>query len=91
MEKLTFSIQSLQDVRDFFQHLYVAESLNFHPDTPFTEYVDGSGKDTYTPAQAEEREQLLNTCFTVCENHAADIYEIGNDIFSDLTKNWKQL
>lgn len=60
----------------------LAEDLNFHPDTPFEDYIHGETRQaTYTRAEADIRNQLMEQCFDVCEQVNIDIYEIANEIF----------
>lgn len=88
--ELFFCIETTEDVAEWFKHLYVAESLNFHPDTPFDDYINDKGQ-SYDYEQVKYRDHLLNTCFTVCEAASVDIYGIANDVFEELQKNWKVL
>jgi hypothetical protein len=74
-------IKSIEDVKTFFRQL-LAEDLNFHPDTPFEDYINGETRqDTYTPEEAALRNELLNQCFDVCEREGDDIYELCMEIF----------
>ena len=53
------------------------EGLNFHPDTPFSDYIAyADDKPTYTPEQCAERERLLDQCFDLAGD---GIYEIGRE------------
>lgn len=74
-------IKSIEDVKTFFRQL-LAEDLNFHPDTPFEDYITSETKvDTYTTKEAEIRNRLLEECFDTCEKEKVDIYEIAMEIF----------
>ncbi|HEY1032097.1 MAG TPA: hypothetical protein VGD89_10000 [Flavipsychrobacter sp.] len=75
-------INGIEDVKTFFRQLLV-EDLNFHPDTPFEDYINcESRQDTYTPEEAATRNKIMGACFEVCESINIDIYELANDIFS---------
>lgn len=77
--KLPNTIQTEADVRAFFTGLMREEDLNFHPDTPFTDYVDyATGLPTYTHEESHVREQLLEQCFAVASD---EVYTIGLEIF----------
>ena len=75
-------INGIEDVKTFFRQLLV-EDLNFHPDTPFEDYINcESRQDTYTPDEAATRNKIMDACFEVCESINIDIYELANDIFN---------
>ncbi len=75
-------INGIEDVKTFFRQLLV-EDLNFHPDTPFEDYINcESRQDTYTPEEAATRNKIMDACFEVCESINIDIYELANDIFN---------
>lgn len=72
------SINTLEDVYEFFTHLYTKELLAFHPDDFFEDYIDmESNAPSYTPEEAAIRNKLMGQCFTVCTKANADIYSIG--------------
>lgn len=74
-------IKTIGDVRTFFKQL-LAEGLNFHPDTPFEDYINcETTHPTYTVVEADIKNQLMEQCFDVCEQVNIDIYEIANEIF----------
>lgn len=73
-------IETIEDVKTFFQQLK-DEGLNFHPDTQFEDYINiESKKPTYTLVEAELRNELLDDCFTICDDADVDIYELGMEI-----------
>ena len=81
-------IKSVSDVRDFFIYLIDVESLNFHPDTPFGDYINtGSGQSCFTDKQAREYDQLMATAVTVCEKADVSVY----DISLSLLQSWLKL
>lgn len=72
------AIYTIEDVRTFFQQL-LEESLNFHPDEDFANYINcETSEDTYTPEEAEQRNRLMQAAFEVCEKNKICIYEFGN-------------
>jgi hypothetical protein len=74
-------IKTIDDVKAFFRQL-LDEDLNFHPDTPFEDYIHGeTRKPTYSIAEAAIRNKLMEQSFDVCEEVNIDIYEIANKIF----------
>ncbi|WP_276132453.1 hypothetical protein [Polluticoccus soli] len=78
-------IESIDDVKTFFRQLKT-EDLNFHPDTPFEDYINGETKqDTYTKEEAITRNRLLDRSFDICERDNVDIYELGIEVFEPFT------
>jgi hypothetical protein len=79
-------IKSISEVEAFFKHLLENESLNFHPDEDFRNYIHlGTKLPTYSIEEADFRNNLMQVCFKVCEREGFDIYEIGSlQIFNKL-------
>ena len=74
------TIKTINDVKTFFQQL-LEESLNFHPDEDFTNYINGETReDTYIPEEAQLRNRLMDEAFTVCDKFDICIYDLANDI-----------
>lgn len=74
------TINTIDDVKAFFQQL-LEESLNFHPDEDFANYINGeTRKDTYTPEEAQLRNRLMDEAFVVCDKNNESIYEIAQDL-----------
>ncbi|EOZ96151.1 hypothetical protein A33Q_2744 [Indibacter alkaliphilus LW1] len=79
-------VKSIQDVEAFFKHLLENESLNFHPDDDFRNYIHMETKlPSYSIEEAEFRNKLMKDCFNVCKREGTDIYEIGSlQLFNNL-------
>lgn len=74
-------IKTIEDVKDFFEQL-INEGVNFHPDTPFEDYINfETGRDSFTKEQAEKYTSLLDKCFDICENQGIDIHNYANDVY----------
>ena len=74
-------IKTIEDVKVYFEQL-INEGVNFHPDTPFEDYINfETGKDSFTEKQTEKYNSLLDKCFDICENQGIDIYNYANDIY----------
>ena len=74
-------LSRLEDVKIFFQQI-LNEGINFHPDTDFLDYINlQSNQPTYSVADANLRNKLLEESFEICENEDADIYSIGLELF----------
>lgn len=70
-------IIDIERVKTFFKQL-LDEDLNFHPDTPFEDYINCETRQgTYTAEEAATRNKLMDACFEVCESNGADIYELA--------------
>ena len=74
-------IRNVEDVGQYFSYLVNEMKLNLHPDTDFSEYVSyETGQNTFTEEQICHFNNLMTTCFEVCEFAKADIYEIGLEV-----------
>lgn len=72
------TINSIKDVETFFNKLILEESLNFHPDEDFRNYVHvDTGLPSYTEEEAELRNLLMQEAFEVCDRESVEIYQIG--------------
>lgn len=79
---LPTQIETPVDVQNFINYLLLEEKLNFHPDTPFSDYVAYvDNKPTYTPDQCAERECLLDQCFALVGDA---IYDVGFELQCEL-------
>lgn len=74
-------ILTIKDVEIFMKQL-VDEGTNAHPDEDFNNYVNmDTNLPTYTKEQANERNNLMNKCFVVCDTAGQDIYNIMQEVF----------
>ncbi len=78
--EMPVNIETTEDVSAFVRYLIYHEELNFHPDTPFDDYLDLDGKLVYTSEQCTERESLLEKCFALVGD---DVYSIGLAVASE--------
>lgn len=73
-----FRIETVEDVKEFFEVLHNKYKLAFHPDDPFEDYVSiESGTPTFTNGEAIYLNEVMNQCFEVCEKNDVEIYSIG--------------
>ena len=79
-------ITTLEEVKDFFNHIVYDLDINFHPDDDFKNYVSyETGIRTMDDEQAELYNRLMDESFEVCGD---EVYEIGSDLlFKRLQKN----
>ncbi len=75
------AVNTLSDLKTFYHQLIHQESLNFHPDEDFQNYINlETNLPAYTTEEASFRNELMIQAFRVCEKHQADIYQIGADL-----------
>lgn len=87
MEIKAFKIESKADVVAFFIYLQQELNLNFHPDTPFTDYIDLSSEEaTFTEEQAGQLNCILEDCFEWCGTNGLDIYEVAMQAYYKANK-----
>jgi hypothetical protein len=73
-------IETTEDVKSFAKQL-IAEGVSFHPDDDFEDYVNyKDGAPTYSKQEAAIRNELMNSCFVVCEKEGVDIYDIMHEV-----------
>jgi len=69
-------IETSEDVKTFAKQL-IAEGVSFHPDDDFNDYVNfKEDKPCYTKEEAYLRNELMSSCFDVCEKEGVDIYDV---------------
>lgn len=74
------AIKSIQDVKEFVRTLMEDENLNFHPDTPFQDYVSlETGRPYYNSQQVQLRNDLLKQCFALGNKTGVDTHELMCD------------
>lgn len=70
-------INSIEDVELFASQLVNDESLSFHPDDDFSNYVNLETKERlYSDEEAASLNQLMEKCFVICQQNDTDIYEL---------------
>ena len=80
--KLPNVIRSEDSIRAFFTYLVQEENLNFHPDTPFSDYINYEDKSpTFTPEECAIRDRLMNQCFAVAGDR---VYDIGLEVLKPI-------
>lgn len=73
-------IKTLEDIAKFAKLLH-EEGLSFHPDNDFNNCVNLETEEkTYSKEEADLRNELMNQCFKVCEEHNADLYDIMSEV-----------
>ena len=81
------SIHTFSDVENFFSHLILNESLNFHPDEDFRNYINlETDLPSYTPDESDYRNKLMEACFDICDKDNLDIYGMGIEMLYNRLK-----
>lgn len=74
------NIKTEADIKAFFVWLVADQYLNFHPDTPFEDYVYYDTNDrVYSDESAASLNAIMDRCFEIKE----DVYEIGLEVFKE--------
>ncbi len=74
-------IKNPYDVEAFVVQL-VSEGLNYHPDDDFENYINlKTDEPSYTPEEAQKRNELNQQCFEVCEKFNIDLYDLSQEVF----------
>jgi len=76
----SIEIDNIADVIRFFQSLYDACDLCFHPDDNFMDHVDINGQPVFTGVEALVLDGMMEKCFFVCEKAGHDLYEVAHEI-----------
>lgn len=76
MEK--FKIETIEDVKEFFETLHNKYELAFHPDDLFEDYVNiATGEPTFTKEESTYLNEVMEKCFEVCNRESVEIYLVG--------------
>jgi hypothetical protein len=74
-------IETVADVKEMIKLIYTNLNLNFHPDTPFEDYINQrTGLPVFTLHQAELMNNIVEKAFDICQSASVDLYEIGLEI-----------
>lgn len=77
VERLTNNkIETIEQVRSFISGCFHELNLNFHPDTPFSEYAK-DGNDCFDSMEVRALEKAIDQCFEICSKANVDIYAIS--------------
>ena len=71
-------LQTIQDVQKFFEHIVFDLGINFHIDTPFSDYVNYSdNKAMMSKREAIRYEVMMSKAIDICNANGVDEYEIA--------------
>lgn len=81
-------INTTQDVQRFFEYIVYDLGINFHIDTPFSDYVyNYNDKPCFSNREALRLQVMMEKSFEVCESQNVDIYEIALDTLQSFIKS----
>jgi hypothetical protein len=70
------NIKTIQDVEAYADFFVNELHVNFHSDTPFSDYIrSDNGESSFTPEEISIYDHLMDQCFDVCEKEGVDIYK----------------
>ena len=73
-------LQTIKDVQKFFEHIVFDLGINFHIDTPFSDYVNYSdNKAMMSKSEAIRYEVMMSKAIEICNANGVDEYEIALD------------
>lgn len=78
MDIKNYEIKDQADVFSFFLYLMKDLNLNFHPDTPFSDYDDKDGNKLFSQLQVNILTTNLYTCNHRIDGSGCDVYFIAN-------------
>jgi hypothetical protein len=74
-------LKTIQDVQKFFEHIVFDLGINFHIDTPFSDYVNYSDNEAMmSKSEAIRYEVMMSKAIDICNAEGVDEYELGLDI-----------
>lgn len=77
-------ITTINQVKDFANYLVNDLKVNIHPDNDFSEYIEYSTfKPTFDDNGIKRGNQLMEECFSVCEEHSVGIYDLMSEYLFD--------
>lgn len=82
LNSLPKSINTIDDVWEFFNYLRNVEDVMFHPKQDFGEYIDReTDKPGYTAKEVKERNILMDKCFNVCSENDISIFKVALEVY----------
>ena len=75
----TKKIETIEDVKAFFEFLSKELIISFHPDDGFDSYIDENGNQLLSDDDCALYDTKMNECFDVCDTFNEDIYELAFD------------
>jgi len=80
-------INTVQDVEKYFQYIVYDLGINFHVDTPFSDYVyNYNDKPCFSKKEALRLQIMMEKSYQVCDSENVDIYEIALNVLQSFIK-----
>jgi len=76
----TYTINSAETIKEFFQSLYTDHDLLVDLDIPFEDFTDDNEIPTFTKEEAVYLNAILDDCFDYCKVNDLDVYELAGEI-----------
>ena len=74
-------LQTIKDVQKFFSYIVYDLGINFHIDTPFSDYVfNYNNRHCFTKKEALRLQIMMEKAIDICNANEVDEYEIAYDI-----------
>lgn len=74
-------INTIDQVKEFFDYLTTVRRVNFNPDDDFADYIDLSTHEpTFDAEEVAILNNLMDQSFEVCEANQTDIYELAEQV-----------
>lgn len=81
------NLNTIEDVQRFFEYIIYELGINFHVDTPFSDYVyNYNDKRCFTKSEALRLQIMMEKSFEICDNESVDIYEIALNTLQSFIK-----
>lgn len=72
-------INTVDQVKEFFDYLAMERKVNFHPDDDFSDYINlSTNEPTFNAEEVAIFNTLMDEAFEVCETNQTDIYQLSN-------------
>jgi hypothetical protein len=80
-------LNTSQDVQRFFEYIIYDLGINFHVDTPFSDYVyNYNDKPCFTNKEALRLQIMMEKSFEICDIENVDIYELALNTLQSFIK-----
>ncbi len=81
------TVNTVDEIKQFFEYLITKEHLNFHPDENFSTYVCfRTGEPTFSKTEIKHYNSLMDKAFHICEESGSDIYNLATNCFESYMK-----
>ena len=81
------TVNTVDEIRQFFEYLITKEQLNFHPDEDFSIYISfKTSEPTFSKTEINHYNSLMDKAFRICEDSGVDIYKLAIDCFESHIK-----